>query len=525
MKNNWKYQHIIDLEYFLHQDTTTAPEELHTRDRSLYLKQIQDQATDSNNSAHNTLIQQWVDTRNRIEFSETNQRSPGSIFQDTLHLARKLLTFKGFVLGIFAGLAFFTYTGTTPVNVFHFLLLFVLPQIGLLAILAGVTIISLTLQKKHFQPFYLSLFHTFIQRLTGIVHKKWLQNVSAEKRASIDSAFGILKTRNKIYSSLFYWPVFGLAQLFGVGFNIGLLTVTLLKIMTSDLAFGWQSTVQFSSATLFHFVQYIALPWSWLIPQTSGGYPSLAEIEGSRIILKEGIFHLTTANLIAWWPFLVLCLFTYGFLLRTSLYLLGSILERRAFKSLRFDTPACLSLVRRMQTPVVTTQAPKENKTRHTVNKQEQQQPEPDTPPAHQAPQTILIPDDIFDHFTPAELGSILHKRGFYAGDIHRFMKDYDTDQELLQILEKHDWQKNENLFILMEGWMPPLRDFLSLLDTFRNMLPPNTIINLGLIGKPEETLFTPVHQQDLTVWKQKTTSLSDPYLSVFPLVPQIKKP
>ena len=524
MKNNWKYQHIIDLEYFLHQDTTTAPEELHTRDRSLYLKQIQDQTTDSRNSAHNTLIQQWVGARNRVEFSEDNQRSPGNIFQDTLHLARKMFTFKGFVLGIFAGLAFFTYTGTTPVNVFHFLLLFVLPQIGLLAILAGVTIIRLTLQKKHFQPFYSSLFHNFIQRLTGVVHKKWLQNISAEKRASIHSAFGILKTRNKIYSSLFYWPVFGLAQLFGVGFNIGLLTVTLLKIVTSDLAFGWQSTVQFSSETLFHFVQYIALPWSCLIPGTSGGYPSLAEIEGSRIILKEGIYHLTTANLIAWWPFLVLCLFTYGLLLRTSLYLLGSILERRAFKNVRFDTPACLSLVRRMQTPVVTTQAPKENNTRQTVNKQELQL-EPDTPPLHQARQTMLIPDDIFDQFTPAELESILHKRGFYAGDIHRFMKDYDTDQELLQVLEKHDWQKNENLFILMEGWMPPLRDFLSLLDNFRDLLPPNTIINLGLIGKPEETLFTSVHQRDLTVWKQKITSLSDPYLSVFPLVPQIKKP
>ncbi len=524
MKNNWKYQHIIDLEYFLHQDSTAAPEELHTRDRSLYLKQVQNQTTDGGSPAPNTLIRLWLDARNRFEFSEANQRSPGCIFQDTLRLARKLLTFKGFVLGIFAGLAFFTYTGTTPVNVFHFLLLFILPQIGLLALLACVTIIRLTLPKKQFQPFYLSLFRKLIQRLTEIVHKKWLQNVPAQKRTSIHSAFGILKTRNKIYGSLFYWPFFGLAQLFGIGFNIGLLTVTLLKIVTNDLAFGWQSTVQFSGETLSHFVQYIALPWSWLIPGTSGGYPSLAEIEGSRIILKEGIYHLTTANLIAWWPFLVLCLFTYGLLIRTSLYLLGSILERRAFKNIRFDTPACLSLVRRMQAPVVTTQAPKEHNTRHTINEQKQQL-EPDTAPLHQAPQTILIPDDIFDQFAPAELGSILHKRGFYGGDIHRFMRDYDTDQELLQILEKHDWQKNENLFILMEGWMPPLRDFLSLLENFRTLLPPNTIINLGLIGKPEKTLFTPLHQRDLTVWTQKISSLSDPYLSVFPLVPQIQKP
>ena len=152
--------------------------------------------------------------------------------------------------------------------------------------------------------------------------------MAAEKRVSVNHAFGIFKARSTVYGSLFYWPLFTLSQLFAIGFNVGLLTATLVKISTSDLAFGWQSTMQFSAEAIHRAVMLAALPWSWFVPPASS-YPSLAEIEGSRIILKEGIYHLTTGNLIAWWPFLVFCLLFYGLFVRMTFFFIGKVMERK----------------------------------------------------------------------------------------------------------------------------------------------------------------------------------------------------
>jgi hypothetical protein len=70
-----------------------------------------------------------------------------------------------------------------------------------------------------------------------------------------------------------------------------------------------------------------------------------------------------------------------------------------------------------------------------------------------------------------------------------------------------------------MEGWMVPLVDFLSFLKELRTILPDNSIIHLGLVGRPNTTVFTPTAPTDLTLWRQKIEALSDPYLSVFSLI------
>ena len=64
-------------------------------------------------------------------FPAPDRKSPGAIFGDAYFLARNLAVIKGILVGLVAGFSFFTYTGTTPVNVFHFLLLFVISQLAL----------------------------------------------------------------------------------------------------------------------------------------------------------------------------------------------------------------------------------------------------------------------------------------------------------------------------------------------------------------------------------------------------------
>jgi hypothetical protein len=516
MKTNWQYKDIIDLEYFCHRDSDADDDGLHLRDRNIFLED-QDQPGGETASTPRNLIRLWISKRRQQDFPGPDRKSPGAIFGDAYLLARNLAIIKGLLVGLVAGFSFFTYTGTTPVNVFHFLLLFVVSQMALVGFLLLAWLLHRLLPGLRLPSFYAVLFRGMMAKMVAFFHKQWLRTVAADQRVSVNQAFGICKARSTVYGSLFYWPLFALSQLFAIGFNIGLLAATLIKILTSDLAFGWQSTLQFSAEAIHRAVMLVALPWSWFVPQASS-YPSLAEIEGSRIILKEGIYHLTTGNLIAWWPFLVFCLLFYGLFIRTTLFVIGKIMEHSSLKNLQLDTPACLALIRRMQTPLVSTQAqPELEKTTPEEYPRLKKLTVPQSA-AHLLDQVALIPDDIYDLCPEEEIAPLLQKRGFSLAEVHRFMVSYDKDRQLLQLLTEKEWKPGEGLFILMEGWMVPLVDFLSYLKELRAVLPKNTIINLGLVGKPNAASFAPLAPEDYTLWKKKIAAVGDPYLTIFPL-------
>lgn len=517
MKTNRQYNHLIDLEYFCHQDLDADNDELHLRDRNIFLTSQREQ-DNGREPTKRELIRRWLRERVQQEFPPPEHKSPGTIFGDTYLLARNLMVITGIFIGLAGGFSFFTYTGTTPVNVFHFLLFFVVSQLTLVGFLLGALLLRALWPGLTISSFYSLLLRRMIGKVARFFHKQWLQNLSTGKRSSVNQAFGILKASGTIYGSIFYWPVFALSQLFAIGFNIGLLAATLIKISTSDLAFGWQSTVQFSAEAIHRGVMLAASPWSWFIPEGKS-YPTLAEIEGSRIILKEGIYHLSTENLIAWWPFLLFCLLFYGLFFRLTLFLLGKLMESRSLHKLKLDTPPCLALIRRMQTPLVTTQAEPESKKSQPEGSPAVMHQPPSGAVPHLTAQVVLIPDDIYPLCPSEKLEPCLQQRGLTINEVHRFMVSYDQDQQLKELLSKRPWQPGEGIFILMEGWMVPLVDFLSYLKELRTILPAKSIIHLGLVGRPDTTVFTPTATKDLAIWRQKIEALGDPYLSLFSFI------
>jgi hypothetical protein len=216
------------------------------------------------------------------------------------------------------------------------------------------------------------------------------------------------------------------------------------------------------------------------------------------------------------------------------LLFIGKMMEHRSLDNVTFDTPACLDLQRRMQTPLVSTQAAAEARQtkRHT-------HPEPWTPDLqpsrpnryeqndqaeHNVPlQTVLIPEDIAALCPVDKLEDLLRQRGLDIEAVHSFMSSYDTDRQLLRRLAEKEWQPDEGVFIVMEGWMVPLVDFLSLVKELRGILPKNAIIHIGLVGRPRTTAFTPVTAEDFTIWRQKIETIGDPYLTLFSLTPDRK--
>lgn len=513
MKPNWRYEDIIDLEYFIQQDrayTSQAQQlEIRQRDRRIYQDCIRQTAEESIDRNRRFLLHQWMNRRREEEKACGNAILPGRLVEEIYVRLGLILFITGLVLGSGAGLSFFTYTGKAPLNVFHYLAAFVFLQLLILTILL-ISWISRRMRRLPAPSLLSSLLADLLIKLFRRASRRLLAEVSAEKREGFAAILGITQTK-RIYSPLIFWPILLLIQLFAVGANLGLLTVTLYKVAVTDIAFGWQSTIQFSAEAIFHFVRLLALPWSWLVG--SGiAYPSLAEIEGSRIILKSGITHLATPNLISWWPFLCFALCTYGLLPRLTLLLLALYHKGRSLKTLSFDQIVFDRLISRMQTPVVTSQGEPEPATA-AVRQKATGVSATATEPGKKV--KVLVPDDIFDRCPDDELTQALAGTGYIPVEKIRFAADYEADRLLIERLAT---QKDMGvpLLILVEAWLPPIGDFITFLHDLRQALGQAAPIFVILLGRPDKkSVFTAPAPDDFGTWRQKIDSLGDPYLGV----------
>jgi len=511
MKSTWRYRDIIDLEYFVHLDKgRTSPvelQEIRERDRRIYQEYIQ-QSSD-NNDDHRFLLHGWLAGRRKQEQTNGKGILPGRLTEEIYTRLCLFFAVLGISLGIGAGLSFFTYTGSKPLNVFHYLAAFVFLQLLILLILLG----SLAIRGKRRLPppsLLFSLVADLLIRLFRSASRRLFSGMGADKREGFLAILGIIKAK-RIYSSLLFWPMFLLLQLFAVCFNIGMLAITLFKVTTTDMAFGWQSTIQFSPDAIFHFVGIMALPWSWFV---GGGiaYPSLSEIEGSRIILKDGIYHLATGNLVSWWPFLCFALCTYGLLPRIVLLLVALCKKKRSLAKIRFDQAVFDRLIAGMQTPILSTRAEPDVIDEPTATSSEHIAKV--TSAAHTGV-AVMVPDDVFDSCSDTDLRQALAKTGDSPLHTIRYAKDYESDRLLLENLAASQNRKVP-ILVLAEAWMPPITDFIVFVHDLRKVLPLTAPIRIGLIGKPDKTtVFTPVDSASFKIWQQKIDSLGDPYLSI----------
>ena len=512
MNSQWTPFDTMDLEYFCHLDEAQDSTELHRRDRQIYLD-----ASEGQPAPPAQLLAWWLARRR----AEASAPLPGAIGREALGMLRFILLAASLALGGGVGLAFFSYSGATPVNVLHFLALFVFSQLLLTLVLLirgglarlGRGTISRSL------PMELTL--GFVLQVGKKLARKSSNHFDAGQRLALEAALGRLRANTARHGPFFFWPLFTLLQLAGIMFNVGLLGATSFRLLVSDIAFGWQSTLQFSVQSLHGIVSWLALPWSWLFPEGTG-YPTLAEIEGSHILLKAGIANLQTPDLISWWPFLLLSVLVYGLGLRVMLAGYGFLQAKRQSTDTVMQQPAVRQVIRRMQTPLVSSQAAPET----PAAAARPAQGTGNVPPAGidraaLAPAVVLVPDEIFDAVASDELSDILALDGYAPAHLSRFLVDYHQDQHLLEELATsapaQPWQA---IVILMEAWMVPLVDFLTYLGRLREVAGERPIM-IRLVGKASSTtpLTAVTDPAQLAIWRQKTDSLGDPGLTTTPLI------
>lgn len=522
----WSMKDLIDLEYFLQRDEReqeeSAQASIAKRDREIYLQRIRPLDKVKDKVPPQRVIRSWLEERRDMERSVTELKGPwpGEVFADIY----RLMGYGFLILGIFsgAGLAFslLNYQGTEPLNVSVYFTGLVLSQCLALLFLIGIHFIRRMRRSPFGASVIFSLVSGLMTRLIVRMKRGALKGLEGSKKGSLEAAMGLINGKRQVYGSLFYWPVFILSQIFGIGFNVGVLGATLLKVLGSDIAFGWQSTVQFSAQAVSRLVQVIALPWSWCVP-TDVAYPSLSQIQGSHMVLKDGIYHLATQDLVSWWPFLCLAVLTYGLAPRLILLVAGFTFEKRTLSRIDLGHAACTKLLHRLTTPLVATEgrfplSAGSRSSRTDVAPGVATLDNGETMP--QKSIVVLIPDDIFETCQGGDLKNVVSKTlGGSIEEIFRFGDDVNGDEKILhEISVMRQKGLLHSILIVQEAWQPPIRENLHFIQELRTVLRDTTIIWVGLIGRPREgAVFTQVKEEEWKVWHQKLKALGDPYLVV----------
>ncbi len=533
MKPLWHLADLIDFEYLLSQDDILmekdGPDVFKHRDRDIYLEKIAPAAEGQGGLTPPLLLHRWLKVRQQQEAEQAEGSVlPGRAWNEMYRIAWWGLLLLGLATGAGLAFSFLVYSGAEPVNVTLYLVLFVGLQIVSIAVL-GAAFYYRQLRRLDLRSSMLyGLLSGLMLRAMLRLNRYAGTRMTASQRLQISAAHGLMRQKIQTHASCLLWPVFTLFQVLAIGLNLGVLGATLLKVISADIAFGWQSTLQVSAHLVFSLVKAIALPWSWFVSEHIA-YPSLLHIEGSQMILKEGIYHLATADLVSWWPFLCLAVLFYGLLPRIVLLSVGLASLRRSMARLQFQGISCGQLMQRMTTPRVSSQAPMPNHSPGPlVQGPAQVEESVETPivaPDDQAllyTAVALIPDELYGQCPLNVLQPLMQKRlGVSVLETLCTGESYRDEQLLLgQLAERKGAGKIKNIVILQEAWQPPILEFLEFVMQVRRSLGVDVLIVVALVGKPgSDTIFTPTKKEDMTIWQQKIRAMGEPDIQVLEVV------
>ena len=509
MRENWTYTDLIDLEYFLAGDREIPQADLHHRDRQLYLGLPEE----TQKGEVRWLIHRWLLERRSQEYPRG--KSPGRAVVDTFKSFSMIAAICGAVLGLTSGLTFFTYSGTTPVNVINFLFLFVFSQLVMLVFLfisGGLRMLGFNILPAPIANLYGTVVTWFIGRSKKFHHL--LPSASAD---DMNRFKGLFKKQRVVHGAAFYWPLFSLSQKVMVCFNLGLLAATFFRILTSDIAFGWQSTIQFSTDFIAKTVKMLASPWSWIIP-LHYSFPSATQIEGSRIILKDGIYHLQTQDLVSWWPFLVLCILFYGVIVRLFLVVIGNAAQWRTLRNPKTGRPLLVQLVGRMTTPTISSQGTPTEPGNLTSSSAEEGHINGEAIKSR-LPYTsllVLISEDIANNYDSDVWSRHLGSCGFSVLDCKQYRREVDADSSLFKSLETDPLADETGIMLIIESWMPPINETLEFIKELRSAVGEQIPLFVGLVGQgsDQHIIYRPA-PMERKIWHRKLDNLADPYLSL----------
>jgi hypothetical protein len=361
----WRLPDLLDFDYYVDRDEQTLrtdPAErkrLTERDRRLYRERIAAaiSAPEHSPKHRSQALRRWLGIRRGAEDPELAALLPGAAFARGQRLVAVLVAILGVVAGIGVASALLHYEGDQAVNVSWYVFILVIVQVLLVA---GTAAAWYSRRTKAVQTAVqdLSLLSHLMKPLFSTaarwVQRQRLAHLPPDVREKAEARKGMLMGHFALYGPAAYLPMLIPAQLFGIGFNVGAILATISLEWFTDLAFGWGSALNVQPGAIHTLAHIIALPWSWLFGE-GVGVPTLEQVEGTRISLKDPLYIMNAEHLRSWRWFLVLSVFTYGLLPRLVMLGLSALTERRTLARLPFTHQRTQALYARMITPQLET--------------------------------------------------------------------------------------------------------------------------------------------------------------------------
>lgn len=519
---------IIDLDYLISMDDALeSQEEILSRtikDRRIYSQCSQSCKTDKE------LLFSWLAFRKTEFLQDKDKKSltllPGDVFSFLYTWMVYAMVFLGGLSGISLAYSFLAYHGTRPINVAVFIALFVVFQV-ILILLILILLIRRAIKKKGTKG-HTSILHTLVSAFFFNVIPRILKKITSGMfKKSLDTleyTASLIRMKNREYKDFFFWPFVILTSVFAVSFSTGALGGTFFRVIVSDMAFGWQSTLMATSRTVHEVVSFIALPWSWFVPQALA-HPSLEQIEGSRIILKEGISVLATRDLVSWWPFLCMGILFYAVIPRGLFLLAGILSQNHALQHFNFERPRFRQLIIRMQSPVLDIDADRTppQESRELSNRDMEKNPikqRKESMPFNQGSErsgqkaVILGSKSVY---SDAAIKKIIHgieqHLFFDVEEVIRISFDFDHDKDAIH---KINAGNADQVILVHEVWQPPIRGLLHYIRQAKAALPNDMPLWIILTGEAGlEDLRVNDNDINFKVWKKAVNKLEDPDITV----------
>lgn len=513
---------ILELEARLSADREREDDELWRRERAIVAAQPEKWREDT---PRNEQTRAWLRALPEDERTDTSGWIAG------LRWSRRALLLAGVIVGGGLAAGLLRYDGTHPINVLPWIAILVILPL-LTSVVSAIALIALqrsgTSRRGDISLFipiarvFLWLSERFTdpstrQRMRGIrarlastegfprsgrESKQRKPSPADEDASRWRSAVESYRTRRGAYPGLEARIAFSAAQLFSIALSVSALVVLVTRVVSSDLAFGWSTTLSLQPERLRALTDILSVPFAWLV----GHAPSEELIEATRYVRLERGYTATGASSTGsgpWWSFLFWSALCWGLLPRVALLLVNEGLRRRYQRALPPLTPDVEALLHRLRTPLVEFEAERED-------------PGDDAPLPLSPAREIELPQDarralVFRWrdaaFDDATIDAILARRhGLRSGTLHDAgglsFESEDTGLASLRELDPLD-----PVAIFVESWETPDRAMARLIERIRRAGTNRPILVFGSAGDAA----------DNSLWRDYLGQLHDPYLSFKP--------
>ena len=339
----WTLADRLDFEALVVADERAAdPAAIAARDARLWHEQIAPQLSVEEQADRSIVFHRWLEARRGSEML------PGKWFTSALHWFNAGAILGGLVLGFAVASGALYYAGERPVNIAVFLALTVGVQ-WVLLLWTLVTILSSGIRATS-QRLLARIGEGLGQLLASATG-----HLSGVQRLRLQADLTTLRQLSGRNLQPLVWTPLVALQSFGVFWNAGVLIALIARVVFTDVAFGWESTVANSPYGMHAIVQALATPWLLI---GINFCPTLEQVEHSWFHYQSGMAALDRGATASWWPWLLLFVLVYGMFPRALLRTYFRTRLRLSMRQLSFDEPRHRAAWHRLTGPLIQSNRP-----------------------------------------------------------------------------------------------------------------------------------------------------------------------